>query len=607
MNKILLLGFLFLISDTVWSVGVSEPTSVITQSDGTNLTVLTYGEAESCYYTTTDGVILCHNGYNFYVAVIDENGELTTSDILAHEKGQRSAKESELVKKQDTDLFYAAKEAEKKAARKKEAIVNKADYFPHTGTPKALVILAEFTDSVFSLKNPKETFNEYLNAKTMGENALADSTVKDNYGSVAKYFSDMSFGTFVPQFDVCGPVKLPHNLKHYGNYDDNGSDRFDSLVIDACNAVDDSVDFSQYDADNNGNVDLVYIIYASYSSSWTKNSSDCIWPKSFQANFNIKYDGKGINWAGINNELNARTTTYKKPPYKHCNGIGLFCHEFSHCMGLPDFYATSTEAKAAYVKTMLYWDLMDSGEYTNRGNTPTAYTAWEREAMGWMKIDTLKTSQEVTMTPVQDGGKAYRIMNDNDETGQEYYIVENVQQKGWNGGVYGHGLMVYHVDYDENAFTLSVNKVNNTIGHPRMTFVAADGNVMNKYNTVDENGDSLTAKMFLENMGGDPFPGTSNTRFLTDTSTVKSVVYTGTYMDKPIVDICEDTLATIATVTFKFYASNKDLATAIELPSANGEDSGDGKIYTTNGIYIGTDLNTLKKGVYIRNRHKLIK
>jgi len=167
--------------------------------------------------------------------------------------------------------------------------------FPHTGTPKALVILVEFQDTLFSVDNPKETFDRYLNA----EDLSGYSNLKKNSGSVAQYFSDMSGGTFRPQFDVVGPVRLSHNLKYYG---EGQNDKISYLLPDACKAVDDSVNFADYDQDGDGYVDLVYIIYAGYAASWTGNSTDCIWPKSGALSAGT-YDGVKIYRYGVGNEV----------------------------------------------------------------------------------------------------------------------------------------------------------------------------------------------------------------------------------------------------------------------------------------------------------------
>ncbi len=149
-----------------------------------------------------------------------------------------------------------------------------------------MVILVDFTDSTFSLDNPRLVFDKYLNATALSSK---DGSVSSNYGSVAQYFSDMSFGTFVPKFDIYGPVHLQHPLAYYGI-----NEVMQYFIPDACNAIKDSVDFSQYDQDGDGNVDLVYVIYAGYSETWAPNSSECLWPKSGIVYPNNTYNNKNV-------------------------------------------------------------------------------------------------------------------------------------------------------------------------------------------------------------------------------------------------------------------------------------------------------------------------
>jgi immune inhibitor A len=266
-------------------------------------------------------------------------------------------------------------------------------------------------------------------------------------------------------------------------------------------------------------------------------------------------------------------------------------------MGLPDFYPTSSSAQDACNPALEYWDLMDAGEYSNYGYTPNEYSAWEKEAMGWMKIDTLKTATDVTLKPLSEGGTAYRIMNDSDATGHEYYIVENVQKTGWNAAIKGHGMLIYHVDYNANAFSLDWNSVNNTIGHSRMTIFPADGLLISSYDS------KYTGAQYQASHSGDPFPGTSNVYSFTDTtSPEKSTVYTGTtkLMGKPITDIAE---ASDGTITFKFMGGTSGIREAITDHTVNG----DNRIFSTNGMYMGTDMDVLPKGLYIRNGKKIVK
>jgi len=613
MKKIILFLVAALFSVTIQAAKALHVPTTITQSDGAKLTIIVYGDEDFHYYTTADGVLLFHKGYDYFIAGVNDNGELVCTTQLAHEPSERTAEEVELIRLQDKNKFLASAAKRVTMAKAKRigsaaSITNTSTLFPHTGSPRVLVILAEFSDVKFTVNEPRKAFEQYLNAE--GHDIMEDlgNDNRRNVGSVAQYFTDMSFGKFTPQFDIYGPVTLDGTLKHYGE----GDDRMDLFIPDVCKAVDGEVDFKDYDQNGDGYADLVYVIYAGYSGSVAGNSSDCIWPKSGTpwsrsntdpGDFGV-YDGIKVYRYGVNNELNYT------PQFAgtFINGIGLFCHEFSHCMGMPDLYVTKAASAATQIannQEMEYWSIMDSGTYLGNGYIPTAYTAWEREFFGWFDIETLNAPTAVELRPIDNGGKAYRIMNDNDNSGNEYYIVENIQKKKWNLKQYGHGMLVLHVDYDENIFSLSSNSVNNTLGHPRMTVLAADGLLLNGVNRgYDENGKleegNMQGAYFLSQAAGDPFPGTSGVHELTDETQVKPIVYTGTVLNKPIYDIQEDTNTGI--VTFKFLDPN---ATSIK-DAIIDKEYNDNRIYTLDGRYVGTKAETLKKGVYIINNKKVV-
>ena len=441
-----------------------------------------------------------------------------------------------------------------------------------------------------------------------------------NYASVAKYFKDMSFGKFEPEFEVYGPVNLGKPLATYGaGY--SSEENMGLLLTDACTAVDDEVDFTQYDSNDDGNIDLIYIIYAGFSQSIAGNSTDCIHPKSGYLSLAKSFDGMDVKRYGVNNELNGTPADQANGPI--INGIGLFCHEFSHCMGLPDLYPKSGSiAEACINQNMDYWSLMDAGEYTANGYRPTAYTAWERERLGWMEIGTLTGPSNVELKSLDEGGAAFRIYNDKDETGHEYYIVENVQNNGWNKNLFGNGLMVTHVDYLSSQFSLGGCKVNNTGGHPRMHVMAADGMFVPEYflgSTIEdsyitflkEHNADLVAKYggqvfsiedYKAEAAGDLFPGTSNATSLTDDSQpMKAWTYNGETMGKPITDITNDTEKGI--VSFKFMGGGEPVDGINEVTVNKTTDS---RVYSISGTYMGNDINSLPKGIYIRNGKKVI-
>lgn len=604
MKKILFIFTFILFTTASWAAKAYPLPVTITQADGTPLTIILRGDEHYHWYMTEDGALLCRQGNAYYVAAVEADGSLSATKQLAHNKDLRSNVERELISKQDRIAFSTRVKA--KSARRRASIeddlLSEQTLFPHSGTPKAVVILAEFQDTPFTITNPRRSFEQYLNGK--GRSVNYDNGEASNLSSVAQYFSDMSFKKFIPQFDIYGPVKLPDSLKYYGgnSYNKNGDliqtdVHFGNLIKDACTLMNDSLDFSAYDANNDGYVDLVYIVYAGFSESLSGNSSDCIWPKSGFQNFG-KFDGKTVARYGVNNELNGTPGTYSNPPLYRINGIGLFCHEFSHTLGLPDLYQSNNQA-CDNNHEMEFWDLMDGGEYTKNGNVPTPYTAWEREAMGWMNIETLSEQGQLQLTPIQEGGKAYRIVNDN--ATNEYYIIENIQERGWydaksNGNsIKGHGMLVYHVDYNKSYFTLG-QKPNETKNHPRMTIVAADGLLQSL-----DNSESLTH--YYQEMNGDPFPGTSGVTSLTDDMTRqdgKSMLYTYTgKLNKPIYNIKEDEDGVISFDFMKDYSE-----TGISKPIIYREEQ-DQRIFTIDGRYAGTDLKALPRGLYIIGKRKV--
>ena len=619
MRKKLLFGLLFA-AMTAGAVKMKPGINIIKQADGTTITVRAYGDEDLSYFLASDGTLLYQEGTNFYIAGVKADGTQYSTGVLAHEPSMRTIKEISAIKAQNAKAFYNSMETQAKANKvRREPMTPDNSLLPSLGKHKIPVILVEFSDVEFSVENPKATFDKYLNGKELF-NKETDPEMGQNYAGVAKYFKDMSFGKFEPEFEVYGPVNLGKPLATYGaGY--SSQENMGLLLTDACTAVDDEVDFTQYDSNDDGNIDLIYIIYAGFSQSIAGNSTDCIHPKSGYLSLAKSFDGMDVKRYGVNNELNGTPADQANGPI--INGIGLFCHEFSHCMGLPDLYPKSGSiAEACINQNMDYWSLMDAGEYTANGYRPTAYTAWERERLGWMEIGTLTGPSNVELKSLDEGGAAFRIYNDKDETGHEYYIVENVQNNGWNKNLFGNGLMVTHVDYLSSQFSLGGCKVNNTEGHPRMHVMAADGMFVPEYflgSTIEdsyitflkEHNADLVAKYggqvfsiedYKAEAAGDLFPGTSNATSLTDDSQpMKAWTYNGETMGKPITDITNDTENGI--VSFKFMGGGEPVDGINEVTVNRTTDS---RVYSISGTYMGNDINSLPKGIYIRNGKKVI-
>ena len=535
-RRIILVIVIALNTVSAWCAKAYPGAVTIIQRDGFPLTIIQHGDENFNYVTTTDGVLLYQEGNDYYLANTGADGSLSPTPLLAHNAGQRTREEIKFIARQNRKAFqaYAIHEHRRMSAARREPIITEGTtLFPHTGSPKVMVFLADFIDQRFANDDATtlQYFTTYLTYKFTGSGNKIPGNNTNNYGSVYRYFSDMSSKQFEPVFEIKGIIHLYDSLKYYG------AGRYDYMsrfVPNVCKLAHDSlgVDFSGYDSNDDGNVDLVYIIYAGYGQHYTGNSTDCIWPKSGVVSGGT-YDGKSVVRFGVHNELNyspSKTASqYNNVP--QINGIGLFCHEFSHAMGFPDIYPTTKAAQDAGNPAMEYWDVMDGGEYTyNSGYMPTAYTAWEREAVGWITIDTLTNEhmgKRITLKSIDAGGKAYRILKDDDQPSNEYAIIENIQSLKWNqvlAQAYGHGMLVTHVDYDRNDFTTS--NVNNTIGHSRMTLFAADGLVMSSYTRPSD-------EAYIASHHGDPYPGELN---VTDIESFP--VYTGT-MTKAFLDIEE--------------------------------------------------------------------
>ena len=290
-----------LCSLTTWAAKAESIPVQVRQADGSVITVILCGDEHINWYTTLDGVLLVQGtDNNYYIGKVEKSGNLIATQQLAHEALTRSQAERNLIAKQDKEKFFAyvnkiAEESENaynNSPLTRGPIVDSGyggvPYFPHTGSPKALVILAEFQDTTFTIQDTKKVFTNYL----MNEGHFSDTRYgqNQNYKGVRGYFKDCSYGQFTPFFDVVGPIKLPRKHAIYGA----GNDRMDLLLADACATVDDLVDFAKYDANNDGIVDLVYIIYAGHSANYRNNKVSNIWPKSGTVTISDTFDGKSI-------------------------------------------------------------------------------------------------------------------------------------------------------------------------------------------------------------------------------------------------------------------------------------------------------------------------
>jgi M6 family metalloprotease-like protein len=241
------------------------------------------------------------------------------------------------------------------------------------------------------------------------------------------------------------------------------------MVIEALELADDDVNYADYDWNGNGEVDQVYVVYCGKGEA-NGGAKSTIWPHEWELSSAAYYgdgsgaqtlDGVRIDTYACGAELNGMGTI---------DGIGTMCHEFSHCLGYPDFYDTDYSGGPG----MYCWDLMDMGSYNGDGFLPAGYTGYERWVAGWRQpVELKKTTSVSNLKALPDGGESYIIYNDAHP--DEFFMLENRQQVGWDSGLPCGGMLIVHCDYDATVW--ANNQPNDDPRHQRMSWVPADGKI----------------------------------------------------------------------------------------------------------------------------------
>lgn len=504
---VILILFVVLLTGTLYAIPAKRVVKSVMQPDGTTLTIVLQGDEYFHYTTTVDGIMVQESSDgSMRYAVASAQGLLSVGEHVAHDPDKRDALENAYVKQIDTGRIDQAVRKIRAMESSSQRFANRGkSNFPNQGTVHGLIILAQYKDVKFSANSSPEEFWDMMNVEGYSNNNAS--------GSARDYFIDQSSGVFTPEFDIVGPVTLPENMSYYGGNTMFGRDKNPAeMIVDACYAADTllNVDFSQYDYDDDGKVDLVYVIYAGYAEA-QGGPSGSVWPHAWDlenAGFNnIRMDGKLIHSYACSSELHGETG-------KTIDGIGTFCHEFSHCLGLPDIYDTRSTGMFG----MGSWSLMDHGAYNNQSRTPAGYSAYERYCVGWLDPILLKEPQKGIKLPALNlSNQAYMLVSDFNPN--EYYTIENRQQSGWDTYLPGHGMMIVHVDYVPSLW--EGNIINSSVaGYAHLQIVPADNE--------------------FDDYTGDLFPGITRNFSFTDESTPASILYSGGFLSKPLSRIQED-------------------------------------------------------------------
>ena len=533
---------------------------VLTLSDGTQVEAQLVGDEHGHYWLARDGRTLVAS---------ERAGVFRFADVERLEA--------------DAQVRREAVNEQRAQRLERRKVGSYGDYF---GKKRGLIILVNFSDVSFERGHGQALYERIANEKNFHEGNFQ--------GSMYDYFYAQSMGQFELEFDIVGPVTVSNTQSYYGRNNYQGNDmRPGEMAREACELADVYVDYSKYDWDGDREVDQVYIVYAGKGEA-DGGADDTIWPHAWDlrsaTGSSLTLDGVRINTYACGGELEGLTGDI--------NGIGTMCHEFSHCLGYPDFYDTDGSGGPG----MDVWDLMSGGSYNGDGYVPAGYTSYERAVAGWLQPVTLMGDTLVaSMQSLQEGGQAFIMRNDAHP--DEYFLLENRQPTAWDRALPGHGLLILHVDY--NAQSWADNTPNDNPRHQRMTWVPADGQV----ETYRFMGYSYVSE---EGLATDTYPSGQNDSFTNISSPAATLFNANTdgsrLLNKSVLDIRE---APDGTISFQFLNAPA-VPDGVRLPSLpSSAQRSSGALYDLSGRRVSSLQRSnggspLPKGIYIHDKQKFV-
>lgn len=577
----LMLSMLFAFGAAANAIPAKKLQKVITLTNGTQVSVELRGDEYLSWWEGTDGTA--------YRATADEN--VFEAFDLEAQKPAAAARRARAEQGRVARLARV-KNSLKGADDKMRGLGG--DHITYKGVKKGLVVLVDFKNKKFADGHDLEYYKNVINGKDFSDE-------EEGYvGSVRDYFLAQSNGQFELDFDVVGPVTMSKNYGYYGN---DGAYQKDEkvyeMIKEACDGIQDKVNLKDYDWDGDGEADQVFFLYAGLGQA-SGGSPGTIWPHESELRYwpcgVLSYSTGKINTYACANELQPETQGSSR--YISA-GIGTICHEFSHCLGFADMYDTTGSGGYG----MSVFDVMDQGSYNGNGFVPCNYTAFERIYAGWVEAIELESPATVKdMKSVSDYGRPFIMYNYKNTN--EYFLMENRQNTGWDKGLYGsNGLLIVHVNYVPSRW--ANNSVNSSAEKIQCcTVVNADGS---RENTQY----SLQGDLYPYEVKG----VTMNDEF-TDESEPAAKLYTknsdNSYaLGIPITQIKR------SKGSVSFLVCGGDANNVIDntfngvVDGINGvtvaKKAADNRIYSIDGRYLGTDASALGKGIYVVGGKKIVK
>ena len=409
-------------------------TVILSQPDGKKISAILAGDEFSKLITDTQGHALVRDADGFYCyAQYGFDGTVTSSGFRADEdapgfilsRSMQVPKEQIAAKAQKERSI--AETARNRILKSNAAIRTKATDGSNPPVKKtAIVILAEFKD--VKMTYTPEDFKAMLYSKGYSYNGAS--------GSVMEYLEEQFRGDYTFSFTVSPVVTLDNAQSYYFSNTSSGNRKDKNAVqaiVDACmKASEAGVDFSLFDEDGDSEVDDVVVFFAGKDEA-DGGGEECPWSHQWWVKdgggVTCELDGKTINRYVCTTELGRNSSggfTF--------TGIGTFCHEFSHTLGLSDMYDTDDAASGGIANGLFYTTgLMDGGCHNNFGMTPPHYSAIDYDSLGAGECE-LMYPGEYTLEPINRNRRYLKF-----ETGNEgeYFLFEVRRNTGWDANENG--------------------------------------------------------------------------------------------------------------------------------------------------------------------------
>ncbi len=495
MKKVLLL---MLCSASLFSMPAKRTPTVVSQPDGTTFSVVGFGDERYNYAETLDGYVVIRGSDEYwYYATLSPEGRFIPSAYKVQGGSKLPPNQTMMsIPKHLTESQQVI--AEKQQAFRTEKYVDDNTLHksiqglmqPQSAVMHVLILCVQYSDLVAT--QTSASFQDMVN----------NDSWKDGIGGMSKYYKDVSYEAVSIQADYKDWITAAQPSSYYAYSNANYSTHVRELVSQCVDAAEaNGVDFSLYDNDGDGAVDGLFIVHSGRGAE-EGSQTQYIWSHTggLSTPYSRTYDGKTINMYIIMPELYGSN---------HVD-IGVFCHEYGHMLGLPDLYDTDGASHGSS-QGVGNWCLMAGGSWGGNGYTPerpSHMSAYCKELLGYTNPTVVASSQALSIPRAETNSFSYKIWMDNNKS-DEYMLIENRQQTGFDLNLPTSGLLIYHVDKNLADIWPASNGVNVTNTHLGVKVYEADGLEQMAGNT--NRGDA-----------GDPYPGSTGNTSLTQTSTPNS-------------------------------------------------------------------------------------